>query len=229
MIELKNIVRAFHVGDQVVHALDEMNLSIQSGEYVSIMGSSGSGKSTLLNVLGLLDTPTGGEYFLNGQNVSSLTDNDLAKMRQREIGFVFQSYHLIPRMNALENVEMPMILAQIGKAERQQRAIEMLTAMGLHDRINHRPDQLSGGQRQRVAIARAIAMQPSVLLADEPTGNLDSASSNEVINIIEQLHTDGLTLVLVTHDPTMGKRANRRITLKDGAIAADQKDTHAVY
>jgi len=225
MIELKKICRDFTVGDETVHALKDVNQVIEEGEYASIMGPSGSGKSTLLNVLGLLDTPTSGEYWLNGRNVSHLSDNELAATRQAVIGFVFQSFHLIPRMTALENVELPMVLAGMRPRKRQEKAEEMLVKTGLHDRMTHRPDQLSGGQRQRVAIARSIVMEPRVLLADEPTGNLDSHSGNDVLDILEGLHEDGLTLILVTHDPIIGSRSHLRLRMMDGEISAERNPT----
>ena len=222
MIELKNICRDFRVGDEIVHALKDVNQVIEAGEYASIMGPSGSGKSTLLNVLGLLDTPSSGEYWLDGRDVAHLSDDELATTRQAVIGFVFQSFHLIPRMTALENVELPMVLAGMKPARRRERAKEMLDKTGLSDRMTHRPDQLSGGQRQRVAIARSIVMKPSVLLADEPTGNLDSHSGQEVLDILEDLHVSGLTLILVTHDPSIGARSHLRLRMMDGEISAER-------
>ncbi len=221
VIKLEGICRDFEVGDQVVHALDHVDLVIDDGEYLSIMGPSGSGKSTLLNVLGLLDTPTAGTYWLNGKDVSDLKDDDLATTRQSQIGFVFQAFHLVPRMTALENVALPMVFAEVPARERHERAEKALAAMDLTDRMHHRPDQLSGGQRQRVAMARAIVMEPGVLLADEPTGNLDSASGEEVVEIIEGLNAEGLTLLVVTHDPEIGKRARRKLGMTDGKITSD--------
>ncbi len=221
MIKLERLSRDFQVGDQVVHALRAVDLEIGAGEYISIMGPSGSGKSTLLNILGLLDRPTSGRYWLSGHDVSALSDDELALQRQRNIGFVFQFFHLIPRMSALENVELPMTLAGARPADRRGQARQMLMAVGLDDRMDHRPDQLSGGQRQRVAIARAMVMKPGVLLADEPTGNLDSHSGDEVVEIIEQLNEQGITLIVVTHDPDVGSRARRRLVLHDGEIASD--------
>jgi putative ABC transport system ATP-binding protein len=221
MIRLDGLSRIFEVGDQLVRALDDVDLTIEAGEYVSIMGPSGSGKSTLLNVLGLLDTPTSGAYWLDGVNTSAMDDDALAHTRQNRIGFVFQFFHLVPRMNALENVELPMLLAGTAPAERRQRARAALAGVGLADRCDHRPSQLSGGERQRVAIARAIIMQPGLLLADEPTGNLDTASGAEVVRIMEELNADGLTLVVVTHDPQIGERAGRRLRLRDGRIVED--------
>ena len=218
MIRLENICRDFQVGDQVVHALDHVDLEIKPGEYISVMGPSGSGKSTMLNILGLLDRPTSGTYWLNGADVSSLDDNALAEQRQQNIGFIFQSFHLIPRLNALENVELPMLLAGAPVAARRERAREVLGSVGLAARLEHRPDQLSGGELQRVAIGRAIVMKPGLLLADEPTGNLDSRSGGEVIEIIEQLNRDGISLMVVTHDINIGRRAHRHLALHDGVI-----------
>ena len=222
MIELQQVCRHFQVGDQTVHALDHVDLTIQSGEFISIMGPSGSGKSTLLNILGLLDRPTLGSYQLNGADVSKLDDGQLAQQRQEQIGFIFQSFHLIPRLNAVENVELPMVLAGRSVRARRERARQVLSSMGLESRLDHRPDQLSGGERQRVAIARSIVMQPNVLLADEPTGNLDSHSSNEVIDILHRLNHEGLSLLVVTHDPEIGNQAHRRLAMRDGRIIGDQ-------
>jgi putative ABC transport system ATP-binding protein len=226
MIRLENICRDFQVGDQVVHALDHVDLDIQPGEYISVMGPSGSGKSTLLNLLGLLDKPTSGNYWLNDADVSSMGDDALAEQRQQNIGFIFQFFHLIPRLNALENVELPMLLAGAPVAARRERAREVLESVGLATRLHHRPDQLSGGERQRVAIGRAIVMKPGLLLADEPTGNLDSRSGEEVIEILEQLNSDGISLMVVTHDREIGRRARRHLTLHDGKIVRDE-DTPA--
>ncbi len=223
MMCLEQVCRDFLVGDQVVHALDRVDLEIRAGEYISVMGPSGSGKSTLLNLLGLLDRPTSGTYWLNDEDVSSLPDNALAEQRQRNIGFIFQSFHLIPRLSALENVELPLVLAGAAVKERRERAREVLDAVGLSARLDHRPDQLSGGERQRVAIGRAIVMRPGVLLADEPTGNLDSKSGNEVIEIIEQLNRDGISLLVVTHDPDIGDRARRHLVMYDGRIVGDER------
>ncbi len=220
-MRLENICRDFQVGDQVVHALDHVDLEIKPGEYISIMGPSGSGKSTLLNILGLLDRPNLGTYWLNGADVSSLDDNALAEQRQQHIGFIFQAFHLIPRLSALENVELPLLLAGAPVAARRDRAREVLDSVGLATRLDHRPDQLSGGERQRVAIGRAIVMNPGLLLADEPTGNLDSRSSEDVIELIEQLNRNGISLMVVTHDPDIGRRAQRHISLRDGKIVTD--------
>lgn len=222
MIRLEGLCRDFPVGDQVVHALDHLDLDIGPGEYVSIMGPSGSGKSTLLNMLGLLDSPTAGNYWLDGVSTAEMEDEELASVRQNKIGFVFQSFHLVPRMNAFENVELPMLLAGIAPEERRERVETALERVGLSQRAGHRPDQLSGGERQRVAIARAIVMQPTILLADEPTGNLDSRSGKEIVDIMEELNRQGLVLIVVTHDPAIGGRARRRIRMEDGRIVADE-------
>jgi len=221
MMELSGICREYVVGAETVHALDQIDVTIKAGEYVSIMGPSGSGKSTLLNVLGLLDRPTAGTYRLQGEDVSSLSDDALAGARQRHIGFVFQFFHLIPRLTALENVELPLVLTGAAPRARRERAAAILESVGLKARIDHRPDQLSGGERQRVAIGRAIIMQPSYLLADEPTGNLDTRSGNEILQILEQLNRDGIALLIVTHDPSVGDRAHRHLKLRDGKIVAD--------
>jgi len=222
MIRLENICRDFQVGDQVVHALDHVDLEIEAGEYISVMGPSGSGKSTLLNLLGLLDKSSSGSYWLNDADVSSMGDNALAEQRQQNIGFIFQAFHLIPRLSALENVELPLLLAGAPIAARRERAREVLESVGLATRLHHRPDQLSGGERQRVAIGRAIVMKPGLLLADEPTGNLDSRSGEEVIEILEQLNRDGISLMVVTHDHEIGRRARRHLTLHDGKIVGDE-------
>ncbi len=221
MIELAEIHRDFLVGDQEVHALDDVTLTIESGEYVSIMGPSGSGKSTLLNLLGLLDRPSSGTYSLNGQDVTSLSDIEQAQVRNREIGFVFQMFHLVPRLTAAENVELPLILAGMSPEERRPKVTGALDDLGLTDRSHHKPDQLSGGQRQRVAIARATVTEPKVLLADEPTGNLDHKSGTDVIRILEQLNERGITLIMVTHDQEMGQRARRQLRMMDGRMHSD--------
>jgi putative ABC transport system ATP-binding protein len=225
MMQLSGICREYVVGAETVHALDHVDLTIGAGEYVSIMGPSGSGKSTLLNVLGLLDRPTAGTYRLQGEDVSSLDDNALAAHRQQHIGFVFQFFHLIPRLTALENVELPLVLSGAAPRPRRERAAQILTSVGLKARLDHRPDQLSGGERQRVAIGRALIMQPSFLLADEPTGNLDTRSGTEIMQILEQLNRDGIALLLVTHDPLIGSRARRHLTLRDGKIVGDVRET----
>ncbi len=224
MIQLENLCRHFEVGNQIVRALDEVTLEINKKEYLSIMGVSGSGKSTLLNILGLLDTPTSGDYVLSGINTSKMNDDEMAHIRSTKIGFIFQSFHLIPRLTAAENVEMPMVLSGLNSKERKERVDNALAMVSLTDRADHRPEQLSGGQRQRVAIARSIVMEPDVLLADEPTGNLDSTSSIEIIKLIEELNKGGLTLLVVTHDVEMGSRSDRLIELLDGKIINDKKN-----
>ncbi|HKB08219.1 MAG TPA: ABC transporter ATP-binding protein [Candidatus Polarisedimenticolia bacterium] len=221
MIELQGLSRHFEVGDQIVRALQDIHLEIPDGDYLALMGPSGSGKSTLLHILGCLDRPTSGRYVLDGREVGSLPEDELAEVRSRKIGFVFQFFHLIPRLTAAENVELPMIIAGVRPAERRERVETSLRAVGLTDRAAHRPDQLSGGQRQRVAIARATVMGPSILLADEPTGNLDRASGFEVIELIEKMNREGLTLVVVTHDPEVGQRARHILKIVDGRISSD--------
>ena len=218
MIELENIYRTFQVGEQFIHALNNINLVIKKGEYVSIMGPSGSGKSTLLNVIALLDQPSSGLYRLNQQDVTQLNDDQLARLRRENIGFVFQFFHLIPRYSAAENVEIPLILAGIAAKERKHRVAEALASVNLQNRAEHRPDQLSGGQAQRVAIARAMIMRPKILLADEPTGNLDSQSGLEIIEVLENLHQQQVTLAIITHDEFIGQRAQRTIRIVDGQI-----------
>jgi len=223
MIQLENVSRSFIVGDQKVAALRDINLNITAGEYVSIMGPSGSGKSTLLNLIGLLDQPSSGIYKLDGGNVTALDDVQQARVRSEKIGFVFQSFHLVPRLTAEMNIELPMILAGIAPEERKERVAKLIENYGLKDRADHRPDQLSGGQRQRVAIARATSMNPAVLLADEPTGNLDQTTGKEVMSLIEQLVEQNVTVILVTHDPLLGARAQRQLHMVDGAIIQDSR------
>lgn len=221
MIQLENIRRTFKVGGQKIHALNNINLTINKGEYVSIMGPSGSGKSTLLNVIALLDQPSSGKYILNNRDVTQLDDDQLARVRRENIGFVFQFFHLIPRLSAAENIEIPMVLAGIAVKERKQRIAEALAAVNLEQRATHRPDQLSGGQMQRVAIARAMIMRPEILLADEPTGNLDSQTGLEIIALLEALNQQQVTLLMITHDQSIGSRAQRCIRLIDGQVSAD--------
>jgi putative ABC transport system ATP-binding protein len=221
MIELSQVSRSFTVGDQQVAALRGIDLHIAAGDYVSIMGPSGSGKSTLLNLIGLLDRPSSGIYKLDGGDVTALDDVQQARVRSEKIGFVFQSFHLVPRLTAAMNIELPLILAGIAPAERKSRVAELLTNYGLTDRADHRPDQLSGGQRQRVAIARATSMNPAVLLADEPTGNLDQTTGKEVINLLEALLEQNVALIMVTHDPVIGGRAARQIHMVDGQIISE--------
>ncbi len=227
MIDLEHIHRNFQVGDQTVRALDDVNLHIEAGEYVSIMGPSGSGKSTLLNLLGLLDRPSSGIYRLNGEDVTSLSDTQQARVRNREIGFVFQMFHLVPRLSAEENVELPLILAGIPPEQRRPRVAAVLEGLHLSNRRHHKPEQLSGGQRQRVAIARATVTNPKVLLADEPTGNLDHKSGQDVIRILEDLNHRGITLIMVTHDQEMGQRARRQLHMLDGRLLNGQRNDDA--
>ncbi|WP_127478277.1 ABC transporter ATP-binding protein [Sulfurivermis fontis] len=221
MIELQGIERVFDVGGQQVHALHNINLRIARGDYVSIMGPSGSGKSTLLNIIGLLDRPSTGRYLFEQHDVTALSDSEQAQVRRERIGFVFQFFHLIPRLTAAENIELPLVLSGVAPAQRHDKVQRTLQAYGLAERARHRPDQLSGGQRQRVAIGRATIIEPALLLADEPTGNLDRASGHEVVEILEQLNARGITLVVVTHDPELGMRARRRLRMVDGAIVED--------
>jgi putative ABC transport system ATP-binding protein len=226
MIQLENIQRVFQVGDQQVHALRDINLNISAGEYISIMGPSGSGKSTLLNMIGLLDRPSAGRYMLDGQDVTTLSDQQQARTRREKIGFVFQFFHLVPRLTAAQNIALPLVLAGRDEKQRATKVQLALEQMDLADRAHHRPEQLSGGQRQRVAIARATVIGPAVILADEPTGNLDSVSGIEVVKILEQLNANGLTLLVVTHDEELGRRAKRRLHMVDGAIMTDTLNDH---
>jgi putative ABC transport system ATP-binding protein len=221
MIQLNDISRVFRVGEEDVHALDRVSIDIEAGEYIAIMGPSGSGKSTLLNIIGLLDRPDTGTYHLDNVNTTELDDDRQASVRRHKIGFVFQFFHLVTRLSAAENVELPLMLAGVDPKERKERVKRALAAMELSNRAGHRPDQLSGGQRQRVAIARAIIMEPGVILADEPTGNLDRNSGMEVMNILENLNKRGITLIMVTHDPDLGKRAARKIQMIDGRVSED--------
>jgi len=221
VIELRQVERDFAVGDETVRALSQVDLQVPDGDYISVMGPSGSGKSTLLNVLGLLDRPSDGSYRLDGTETTGLNEEQRTTLRRERIGFVFQAFHLVPRLSAAENIGLPMVLAGIPPAQRQQRIGEVLAALDLEDRAHHRPDQLSGGQRQRVAIGRAIIMQPGLLLADEPTGNLDEHSGQDVISLLENLNAEGITLMVVTHDPDIGERARRRIRMRDGRIETD--------
>ena len=221
LIELKGIERIFQLGDAMVHALAGLDLRIDNGEYVAVMGPSGSGKSTLLNLLGLLDRPNSGTYLLEGRDVTTLSPDEQARVRSERIGFVFQSFHLVPRLTAAENIALPMTLAGIPAKERNTRVARALAGFGLENRADHRPDQLSGGQRQRVAIARATIMQPALILADEPTGNLDRHTGEEVVSLLEALNASGVTLIVVTHDQAMGARARRQIVMEDGRIKHD--------
>ncbi len=218
MIELKNITKSYEMGTQVIHALRGVDLTINEGEFVAIMGPSGSGKSTLMNVIGCLDAPTAGTYTLDGVDVSNMTDNQQARIRNKRVGFVFQQFNLLPRTTALKQVALPLMYGGIGKSERNERAKEALEAVGLGDRIDHKPDELSGGQQQRVAIARALATEPAIILADEPTGALDSHSGEEVLKIFETLHNKGMTIVMITHEAEVAKHARRIIWIRDGVI-----------
>jgi putative ABC transport system ATP-binding protein len=227
LIDLERVERVFRLGDSEVHALHELDLTVMPGEYLAVMGPSGSGKSTLLNLVGLLDRPSAGTYRLEGRDVTTLTAEEQAQLRSRRIGFVFQSFHLVPRLTAAENIALPMMLAGIPAAERAPRVQQALADYGLVDRAEHRPDELSGGQRQRVAIARATIMQPALILADEPTGNLDRATGEEVVRLLEELNARGVTLIVVTHDGALGARARRRIEMEDGSVRSDTAATHA--
>jgi putative ABC transport system ATP-binding protein len=221
LIHIRNIVRNFQMGQETVYVLKGIDLDIKRGEYVAIMGPSGSGKSTLMNLLGCLDTPTSGTYILNGADVSKMSDDQLAEIRNKEIGFVFQTFNLLPRTTALENVALPMIYAGASKKERSERASEVLTSVGLADRMDHKPNELSGGQRQRVAVGRALVNKPSIILADEPTGNLDSNTSLEIMQLFDEIHQAGNTVIVVTHEEDVAKRAKRVIRLRDGVIESD--------
>lgn len=221
IIEIKGITRDFPLGNEIVYVLKGIDLHINKGEYVALMGPSGSGKSTLMNILGCLDTPTAGSYVLNGKDVSKMEDDELAEIRNKEIGFVFQTFNLLPRTTALDNVALPMVYAGHGKDDRNKRSTEVLTQVGLADRMDHKPNQLSGGQRQRVAVARALVNHPSIILADEPTGNLDSKTSEEIMKLFGEIHENGNTVILVTHEEDVAKHAHRIIRLKDGIIESD--------
>lgn len=221
IIEIKGITRDFPLGNEIVYVLKGIDLHINKGEYVALMGPSGSGKSTLMNILGCLDTPTSGSYVLNGKDVSKMEDDELAEIRNKEIGFVFQTFNLLPRTTALDNVALPMVYAGHGKEDRNKRATQVLTQVGLSDRMDHKPNQLSGGQRQRVAVARALVNHPSIILADEPTGNLDSKTSVEIMSLFDEIHANGNTVILVTHEEDIAKHAHRIIRLKDGLIESD--------
>lgn len=223
VIKLIDITRDFPLGHEVIKVLKGINLEIDRGEYVAFMGPSGSGKSTLMNLLGCLDTPTSGSYILNGKDVSQMSDDDLAEIRNKEIGFVFQTFNLLPRTTALENVALPMVYAGASKTERKKRAEEVLTDVGLADRMDHKPNQLSGGQRQRVAVGRALVNRPSIILADEPTGNLDSKTSVEIMHLFDDIHAAGNTVILVTHEEEIALHAHRVIRLRDGVIESDEK------
>lgn len=221
LIELSDIRKVYQMGSQEVHALAGVTLHVHANEYVAIMGPSGSGKSTMMNIVGCLDTPTGGEYFLNSQKVSEMTDNELADIRNREIGFVFQTFNLLPRVNCLQNVELPLVYSGMRRSLRRERAAEVLHSVGLGDRMDHKPNELSGGQRQRVAVARALVNKPSIIMADEPTGNLDTKTGEEIMHLFEQLYRQGNTLLVVTHEEDIAQHARRIIRLRDGLIESD--------
>jgi putative ABC transport system ATP-binding protein len=222
IIRLNEISRIYTVGTETIHALRSITTEIRKNEYVALMGSSGSGKSTLMNIIGCLDTPSGGSYHLRGTDVSHMTDNELAEIRNKEIGFVFQTFNLLPRSTALENVALPLVYAGVSKAEREERAMKVLEDVGLGDRVKHRPNELSGGQRQRVAVARALVNKPAIILADEPTGNLDSKTSEEIMILFEEIHQKGNTIIVVTHEEDIARHAHRIVRLRDGLVESDQ-------
>lgn len=226
VISLKGIKRQFNLGDEIIYALNEINLEINKNEYVALMGPSGSGKSTLMNILGCLDTPSAGQYFLQGKDVSKSSDNELAAVRNKEIGFIFQTFNLIPRLTTIENVALPLIYAGWSKKERDARAIEVLQQVGLGDRMKHKPNELSGGQRQRVAVARALVNNPSLILADEPTGNLDTKTSYEIMKLFEDIHANGNTLVVVTHEEDIASYTHRIVRMRDGLVESDSPNTN---
>lgn len=228
VIEIVDVKKSYEMGEQTVHALRGVSLTIYKNEYVALMGPSGSGKSTLMNVLGCLDTPSSGDYLLNGENVSTLIDDELAEIRNKEIGFVFQTFNLIPRLSSLENVALPLVYAGMKKSARLDKAYKVLESVGLGDRVYHNPNELSGGQRQRVAVARALVNDPSIILADEPTGNLDSKTSIEIMALFEKIHNNGNTVILVTHEPDIAAHAHRIIRLKDGEIDSDTLNENIV-
>ncbi len=228
LIKIYDIGKSYQIGSETINALVSVSLTIKKGEFVALMGPSGSGKSTLMNILGCLDTPSKGTYILNGVDVSNMSDNDLAEVRNKEIGFVFQTFNLLPRSTALENVALPLIYAGFSKSERDERAMDVLTGVGLADRTKHRPNELSGGQRQRVAVARALVNHPSIILADEPTGNLDTKTSVEIMGLLEEIHRKGNTIILVTHEEDIARHAHRIVRLRDGVIENDYANTDIV-
>lgn len=226
IIVLKNIEKVYKIGQELIYALRDVSLNVQKNEYVALMGPSGSGKSTLMNMLGCLDTPTNGQYILNGHSVATMSDSQLAEIRNKEIGFVFQTFNLLPRATTLENVALPLVYAGLPKAEREERAKQVLEQVGLGDRMKHKPNELSGGQRQRVAIARALVNKPAIILADEPTGNLDSKTSIEIMGLLEDIHKNGNTIILVTHEEDIAMHAHRIVRLRDGLVESDTVNTN---
>ncbi|MFK7948004.1 MAG: ABC transporter ATP-binding protein [Saprospiraceae bacterium] len=228
VIDIKNLRKTYYMGTQTVHALKDVSLQINRNEYVALMGPSGSGKSTLMNLLGCLDTPTDGSYVLNEQDVSVLSDAELAQIRNKEIGFVFQTFNLLPRLSSLENVALPLVYAGISKSERLAKAQAVLEAVGLGDRMDHKPNELSGGQRQRVAVARALVNDPAIILADEPTGNLDTKTSVEIMALFEKIHNSGNTVIIVTHEPDIAEHTHRVVRLRDGLVESDKMNEHIV-
>lgn len=228
IIEVKNLKKLYTMGAEIIRALNGVDLDIYKNDYVALMGPSGSGKSTLMNLLGCLDTPSEGDYVLNGTNVSTMEDSELAEVRNKEIGFVFQTFNLLPRMSSLENVALPLVYSGISKEERLDRAQDSLAAVGLGDRVHHKPNELSGGQRQRVAIARALVNNPAIILADEPTGNLDTKTSVEIMGIFEKIHANGNTIILVTHEPDIAEHAHRIVRLRDGIVERNEKNENII-
>lgn len=228
IISVKELRKTYVMGTEKVHALQSVTLGIKKNEYVALMGPSGSGKSTLMNLLGCLDTPSSGEYHLNGTNVSTMDDSDLAEVRNKEIGFVFQTFNLLPRLSSLDNVALPLVYSGLSKSERTEKAMKALTSVGLGDRVHHRPNELSGGQRQRVAIARALVNDPAIILADEPTGNLDTKTSVEIMTLFEEIHKKGNTVILVTHEPDIAGHAHRIIRLRDGLVEKDERNEKVI-
>ncbi len=228
IISVNHLQKTYIMGSEKVHALKDVSVDIKKNEYVALMGPSGSGKSTLMNLLGCLDTPTDGSYFLNGTDVSKMEDADLAEVRNKEIGFVFQTFNLLPRLSSLENVALPLVYSGMGKSERLDKARKALESVGLGDRVDHKPNELSGGQRQRVAIARALVNDPAIILADEPTGNLDTKTSIEIMEIFEEIHDRGNTIILVTHEPDIAEHAHRIVRLRDGLVETDQKNENII-
>jgi putative ABC transport system ATP-binding protein len=228
IIETKEVSKKYVMGTETIFALKSISITVKKGEYTAFMGPSGSGKSTFMNIVGALDTPSSGQYILNGKNVSNMTENELAAVRNKEIGFVFQTFNLLPRMTALENVALPLVYAGISQKERNEKAMEVLCSVGLENRAKHRPNELSGGQRQRVAIARALVNNPSIILADEPTGNLDTKTSYEIMGIFAELHKQGNTVIMVTHEEDIAKYAHRIVTLRDGLVEKDERNNNPI-